>query len=250
MTEPIVRHYGPKAYSDHPPFRYPDYRSTVLRSPDLPMVRIVQTLSETTGPGAAFTDAATVTEADSDLTTNAGTGSPALGERIIVTGRVLDEHGRSQPNTLIELWQPNAAGRYAHWRETAFPAPLDPNFLGAGQCLTDESGVYRFTTVRPGAYPWPNHPNAWRPPHIHFSLMGPALGSRLVTQMYFPGDPLLDLDPIFNAVPEHARPRLIASYAHDVTVENWALGYRWDIVVRGPESTPLDAGTGEPSEGA
>ena len=237
MTAPLVTFYGPRAYADHPPFLYADYRSTVKRSPAKDMVRIVQTLSETTGPGMARAE---LSEDDADLTTNAGTGSPAIGERIIVTGRVLDEGGDPVPGALIEVWQPNASGRYAHWRETAFPAPLDPNFLGAGQTLTGEDGAYRFTTIKPGPYPWANHPNAWRPSHIHFSLLGTSWGSRLVTQMYFEGDPLLPLDPIFNAVPAHARDRLVASYDHDVTEENWAIGYRWDIVLLGPMATPLD----------
>jgi len=237
VTDPIVTHYGPKAYDDHPPFRYPDYKSTVKRSPEMKMVHIVQTLSETSGPGPAWAD---VSEEDADLTTNAGTGGEAIGERIIVTGRVLDENGEPLPGTLLEIWQANACGRYSHWRETAFPAPLDPNFLGVGQCITDEAGVYRFTTIKPGPYPWGNHPNAWRPAHIHFSLMGPAWGSRLVTQLYFQGDPLLPLDPIYNGVPAHSRERLIAAYDHDVTIENWALGWRWDIVLRGSAATPFE----------
>jgi protocatechuate 3,4-dioxygenase beta subunit len=177
MTEPVIRHYGPKAYSDHPPFSYPDYKSTVLRGPTQDLLTIVQTLSETTGPGPVWAD---VSDADADLTTNAGTGAPAIGERIIVTGRVLDETGQGVPGTLMEIWQPNACGRYVHWRETSFPAPLDPNFIGVGQCVTGDNGEYRFQTVKPGPYPWGNHPNAWRPAHIHFSLLGPSLGSRLV----------------------------------------------------------------------
>lgn len=235
---PEIDHYGPKAYDDHPPFRYPDYRSTVLRSPDQDMVQIVQTLSEVTGPGPVWSAMA---DEDADLTTNAGTGGEALGPRTIVTGRVFDEDGVGVPGTLIEVWQANASGRYAHWREVDFPAPMDPNFLGVGQCRTDQDGVYRFVTVRPGPYPWGNHPNAWRPAHIHFSLMGPSLGSRLVTQMYFSDDPLLDLDPIFQSVPAHARDRLLATYDHDVTMENWATGWRWDIVLRGAHVTPFDA---------
>ena len=240
MRDALVGHYGPKAYADHPPFCYPDYKSTVKRSPTRAMVEIVETLSERTGPGPVWADTAGVTEADADLTTNAGTGGTAIGERIIVTGRVLDDAGRPLPDTLIEIWQANASGRYVHWRETAFPAPLDPNFLGVGQCLTDADGVYRFTSVKPGPYPWGNHPNAWRPAHIHFSLMGPALGTRLVTQMYFQADPLIPLDPIFNAAPKHSSGRMIAAYDHDVSIENWALGYRWDIVLRGPEATPFE----------
>jgi len=239
MTDPIIRHYGPKAYADHPPFSYPDYRSTVKRAPDHDLLTIVQTLSETTGPGPVWTE---VSEEDADLTTNAGTGQPAIGERIIVTGHVLDEDGVGIPGVMLEIWQANACGRYVHWRETDFPAPLDPNFIGVGQCVTAESGEYRFTTVKPGAYPWGNHPNAWRPAHIHFSLLGPSLGSRLVTQMYFEHDPLFPFDPIFNSAPENTRPRMVARYDHDVTEENWALGWRWDIVLRGKAATPFEEG--------
>jgi protocatechuate 3,4-dioxygenase beta subunit len=238
MDETVLRHLAPLRADDHPPFRYPDYRSTVARSPEKDPVKIVQTLSETTGPGLVFSD---LSEEDADLTTNAGTGSPAIGERIIVTGRVTDEDGRAIPDTLVEVWQANASGRYVHWRETEFPAPLDPNFIGVGQCLTSEDGTYRFTTVKPGPYPWGNHPNAWRPAHIHFSLLGPSWGSRLVTQLYFEGDPLMSLDPIFNSVPEATRGRLIARYDHDVSIENWALGWRWDIVLRGHAATPFDS---------
>lgn len=237
MSDPVISHYGPKAYDDHPPFKYPDYKSTVLRSPTKDMVRIIETLSETTGPGPAWGD---ISEEDADLTTNSGTGEAGIGERIIVTGRVLDENGDPVPDTLLEIWQANACGRYSHWRETAFPAPLDPNFLGVGQTKTGDDGVYRFTTIKPGPYPWGNHPNAWRPAHIHFSLMGPSLGSRLVTQMYFEGDPLFPFDPIFNSAPAHSRGRMIAKYDHDVTIENWALGWTWDIVLRGKLATPFE----------
>lgn len=230
MSEPIVRQYGPRAYPDHPPFKYPDYKATVKRSPSHEPLKIVATLSESTGPGPVWSE---ISEEDADLTTNAGTGQAAIGERIIVTGRVQVENGAGVPGTVVELWQANAAGRYAHWRETAFPAPLDPNFIGTGQCRTDAQGGYRFVTIKPGAYPWANHPNAWRPAHIHVSILGPSLGSRLVTQMYFEGDPLLALDPIYNSAPAHSRERMIAHYDHGVTVENWALGYRFDIVLRG-----------------
>jgi protocatechuate 3,4-dioxygenase beta subunit len=157
-----------------------------------------------------------------------------------VTGKVLDEAGRPVPSALLELWQANASGRYAHPRETTFPAPLDPNFRGVGYCISDDAGVYRFLTIRPGAYPWGNHTNAWRPAHIHVSVLGPSLGTRLVTQLYFPGDPLLALDPIVRAVPEHTRSRLVARYDHEVTQPNWALGYTWDIVLRGPLATPYE----------
>jgi protocatechuate 3,4-dioxygenase beta subunit len=201
------------------------------------MISVVQSLSEVTGPGPVQGE---LTDEDADLTTNAGTGGEAIGSRIIVTGRVLDEEQRPLPGMTIEIWQANAGGRYVHWRETEFPAPLDPNFLGAGRCHSDEAGIYRFTTVRPGPYPWGNHPNAWRPAHIHLSLLGPSLGSRLVTQLYFPDDPLFDLDPIFGSVPDHSRHRLIATYDHEVTVERWALGYRFDIVLRGALATPFE----------
>lgn len=218
-----------------PPYYYEAYRSTVRRSPRKELIPIPHTLSEVTGPGPALS---AISSEDSDLTRNAGTGG-AMGERIIVTGRVLDEHGRPMPEMLVEIWQANAAGRYHH-RKDQHHAPLDPNFLGFGRCLTNKDGVYRFTTIKPGAYPWENHPNAWRPAHIHFSLLGPSWTSRLITQMYFPGDPLQELDPIFNSVPTAARPRLIARYAHDVTQPGWALGYQFDIVLRGPKATPFE----------
>lgn len=221
-----------------PPYLYEAYRSTIKRAPRLPLVDVPLTLSELTGPGPIVS---AVTPEDADLTTNAGTGGEAIGQRIIVTGRVLDEHGAPVPNTLVEVWQANASGRYVHRRDQ-WPGPLDPNFLGIGRCLTDETGVYRFLTIRPGAYPWKNHTNAWRPAHIHFSLFGPSLVSRLITQMYFPDDPLHALDPILSAVPTaEARRRLIASYAHSVTEPEWALGWRWDIVLRGENATPFEA---------
>jgi protocatechuate 3,4-dioxygenase, beta subunit len=219
-----------------PPYLYAAYRSARQRAPLQPLVDLPLTLSELTGPGPAV---AAVTPEDSDLTRNAGTGGEAIGQRIIVTGRVLDDSGRPLPNTLLEIWQANAAGRYLHKRDQ-WPGPLDPNFLGIGRCLSDADGVYRFLTVRPGAYPWLNHTNAWRPAHIHFSLFGPAIVSRLITQMYFPGDPLLDLDPILSSVPAAARPRLISVYDHEVTEQEWALGYRWDIVLRGADATPFE----------
>jgi protocatechuate 3,4-dioxygenase beta subunit len=194
------------------------------------------TLSELTGPGPAVS---AVTPEDADLTRNAGTGGEAIGQRIIVTGRVLAADGAPVPNTLVEVWQTNAAGRYRHKRDQ-WPGPLDPNFLGIGRCLTDGSGTYRFLTVRPGAYPWRNHPNAWRPAHIHFSLFGPSWASRLVTQMYFADDPLLPLDPIYNSVPtEAARRSLLAAYDHGMTQPEWALGWRWDIVLGGSGAAPV-----------
>ncbi len=219
-----------------PPYLYEAYRSTILRSPSRRLVDVPLTLSELTGPGPAV---AAVTAEDADLTRNAGTGGQAIGQRIIVTGRVLDDRGQPVPRALIEIWQANAAGRYVH-RNDQWPGPLDPNFLGIGRCLTDQQGVYRFLTIRPGAYPWKNHANAWRPSHIHFSLFGPSLAARLVTQMYFAGDPLHDLDPILSAVPAVARPRLIAAYDHGVTEPLWALGWRWNIVLHGADATPFE----------
>jgi protocatechuate 3,4-dioxygenase beta subunit len=225
-----------------PPYLYEAYRSTIKRAPSHALVDVPLTLSELTGPGPVIS---TVTPEDADLTRNAGTSGEAIGQRIIVTGRVLDQAGVPVPHTLIEIWQCNAAGRYIHRRDQ-WPGPLDPNFLGIGRCLTDTDGIYRFLTIRPGAYPWKNHPNAWRPAHIHFSLFGPAWQSRLVTQMYFPDDPLFFQDPIFAAIPdERARQRLIASYDHSVTAPEWALGWRWDIVLAGAAATPFEPARGE-----
>lgn len=223
-----------------PPYLYEAYQSTRRRAPGRPLLDVPLTLTELTGPGPAIS---AVTPEDADMTRNAGTGGEAIGQRIIVTGRVLDDRGHPIPRTLVELWQANAAGRYLHHVDQ-WPGPLDPNFLGMGRCLTDDEGVYRFQTIRPGAYPWRNHENAWRPAHIHFSLFGPGNVSRLVTQMYLPDDPLIPLDPVLRGVPEAARQRLIAAYAHDVTQAEWALGYRWDIVLRGVDATPFESPNG------
>lgn len=218
-----------------PPYLHPDYTSTRKRAPSQPLVAIPQTLSELTGP--AFGQAE-VRASDGDLTRQ-GAGEP-LGERIVVAGRVTDESGRPVPRTLIEIWQANAAGRYIHLRDQ-HPAPLDANFFGAGRVVTDEEGRYRFTSVKPGAYPWRNHPNAWRPAHIHLSLFGPTFLTRLVTQMYFPGDPLFAFDPIFNSIPdERARQRLVSRFDLATTEPEWALGYVFDIVLRGREATPFE----------
>lgn len=228
--------YRPRDWSQHPPYLSPDYKSTVLRSPRKALIPMPGTLSELTGPvfGHESLDAL-----DSDLTRNGRVNGEPLGERIIVTGRVLDEDGRPVPDTLLEVWQANAAGRYVHkWDQHG--APLDPNFFGAGRCATDGDGRYRFISIRPGAYPWRNHHNAWRPAHIHVSLFGPSFVTRLVTQMYFPGDPLLPLDPIFNGVPEGARERLVSRFSIDVTEPEWALGYEFDIVLRGRLETPME----------
>ena len=175
------------------------------------------------------------------MTRNAGGEGEAIGERMVVTGRLLDRNGEPVPRALIEIWQANSTGRYVH-KSDQHDAPLDPNFLGLGRCLTDDDGAYRFLTIRPGAYPWGNHENAWRPAHIHFSVLGPSFMNRLVTQMYFPGDPLHELDPILNSIPsQEARSLLVARYAHDVTEPAWALGYRFDIALGGPQATPFEA---------
>lgn len=223
----------------HPPRDFPEYRSTALRHPRQPLVLIPQTLSEITGPVYGHSS---VTDADRDLT-HRGRGEP-LGERIIVEGRVIDEDGRPVRDSLVELWQANAAGRYSH-RVDQHDAPLDPNFTGAGRAITDADGRYRFLTIKPGAYPWLNHTNAWRPAHIHFSLWGPSFLTRLVTQMYFPGDPLLALDPIYNSVPDpRGRERLISRFDLSLTQPEYALGYRFDIVLRGRTATPMESRRG------
>jgi protocatechuate 3,4-dioxygenase beta subunit len=217
-----------------PPLLSPDYVATRTRAPKRPLVPLPHTLSEVTGPVYGHE---AVGELDHDLTRQ-HEGEP-IGERIILHGRVIDGDGRPVRNTLIEIWQANAAGRYRHLVDQ-HPAPLDPNFGGAGRCLTDDEGRYRFITIKPGAYPWRNHPNAWRAAHIHVSLFGPAFATRLVTQMYFPGDPLFFQDPIFLSVRgERDRDKMISSFDLSETVEEWALAYRFDIVLRGRESTPM-----------
>jgi protocatechuate 3,4-dioxygenase beta subunit len=232
----VTATYRPRDWSSQPPLVFPAYKSTVRRGPTRPLVPIEPSLSELTGPVYGH-DA--VGELDHDLTRNAAKNGAPLGERIVVTGRVLDEDGRAVAGTLIEIWQANAAGRYIHEADQ-HDAPLDPNFLGAGRCVTDAEGRYRFYSIKPGAYPWQNHPNAWRPNHIHFSLFGPSFATRLVTQMYFPGDPLLDLDPIYQGAPEDARARMIARFSIDVTEPEFALGYVFDIVLRGRNATPME----------
>jgi protocatechuate 3,4-dioxygenase, beta subunit len=227
---------NPRDWQSHPPYLFADYRSTALRAPAKPLVPLPASLSELTGPVYGHES---VGELDADLTRNGAKNGEPLGERIIVEGRVLDEAGRPVRNTLVEVWQANAAGRYIHIVDD-HDAPIDPNFFGGGRCVTDDQGRYRFMTIKPGAYPWGNHANAWRPNHIHFSLFGSCLASRLVTQMYFPGDPLLALDPIFLGTPEVARDRLIADFSIDSTQPGYALGYVFDIVLRGPNETPME----------
>jgi protocatechuate 3,4-dioxygenase beta subunit len=218
----------------NPPYLYPPYKSTPLRAPSRPLV------VPEYGPDAIELSSPVFGHAefgllDNDLTKQHA-GEP-LGERIVVSGRVLDSDGRPVPGTLVEVWQTNAAGRYIHLRDQ-HPAPLDPNFTGAGRCLTDSDGRYEFITIKPGAYPWRNHHNAWRPAHIHFSVFGRAFTQRLVTQMYFPGDPLFAHDPIFQSIPDvKARERLVSRFDMDTTVPEWALSYQWDIVLG---ATPME----------
>ncbi|RAI56205.1 protocatechuate 3,4-dioxygenase subunit beta [Roseicella frigidaeris] len=234
MSDPVP--FRPFQAGTQPPLDHAAYGSTRLRHPTRPLRRLPQTVSETTGP--AFTPALFPEIADM---TRQGQAAP-LGERIIVAGRVTDEDGRPVPNTMIEVWQANAAGRYAHPRDT-HDAPADPNFPGEGRIFTDAEGHYRFVSIKPGAYPWRNHHNAWRPVHIHFSLFGSGFAQRLITQMYFPGDPLLALDPIYHAVPDAAaRERLVSRFDLDITEPEWALGYRFDIVLRGRGATPFEDG--------
>jgi protocatechuate 3,4-dioxygenase, beta subunit len=221
-----------------PPLLYPPYQSTVKRAPGKPLIRLPQNFRDLAAPVYGYLP---IGDTDNDLTRQ-HPGEP-LGERIVVAGRVLDEDGRAVPNTLVEIWQCNAAGRYLHASDD-HPAPLDPNFSGAGRVMTDEQGSYRFVTIKPGAYPWRNHHNAWRPAHIHFSLFGGSLASRLVTQMYFPNDPLCARDPMYQSIPdERARLRLVSAFDLALTEPDWALGYRFDIVLRGRDSTPFEGRT-------
>lgn len=217
-----------------PEYLYPPYKSTVKRAPTQPLVVMPQTLSEVTGPVFGQDEVGAL---DHDLTRQHD-GSP-LGERIIVSGRVLDDNGRPVPHALVEVWQSNSAGRYRHAVDN-HDAPLDPNFTGCGRALTDREGRYRFVTIKPGAYPWRNHENAWRPAHIHFSIFGVGIAQRLVTQMYFPGDPLFLLDAIALSVPEWARERIICRFDPETTEAYWALSYLFDFVLRGRNATPME----------
>ncbi len=218
-----------------PEYLYLPYASTVKRAPGKPLILLPQTLSEITGPVFGQD---VVRAGDNDLTHQHG-GDP-LGERIVVSGRVLDENGRPVANSLVEIWQANAAGRYPHKNDN-HDAPLDPNFSGGGRTLTDDQGRYRFLTIKPGSYPWRNHYNAWRPAHIHFSLFGRAFATRLITQMYFPGDPLLEFDPMYTSIPDDkGRKRLISALDWELTTPEYALGYRFDIVLRGRNATPME----------
>ena len=232
MSDPIPFH--PLIPGTQPPLDVPGYVGTRKRHPTHAPHPLPHTITETTGP--VFSER--LFPALADMTK--GANGPALGERIIVAGRITDEDGRPVPHTMVEIWQANTTGRYDHDADQ-HDAPLDPNFHGAGRVFTDGNGNYRVLTIRPGAYPWPNHRNAWRPNHIHFSFFGPAFATRLVTQMYFPGDPLLAFDPIFNGVPDKdARNRLIAGFDMDLTEADFALGYRFDVVLRGRSATPME----------
>jgi protocatechuate 3,4-dioxygenase, beta subunit len=236
VYDPVVE--TPLAYrrepeGTHPAMDHEPYKSTALRHPRQPLVYLPHTLTEVTGP--AMGERRPLTPADADLTVQHA--EAPIGERIIVFGHVYDTEGKPLRHTLVEVWQANAAGRYRH-RWDRWPAPLDPNFSGAGRCLTDDEGRYRFTTIKPGPYPWGNHYNAWRPAHIHFSLTGRAFAQRLVTQMYFPGDPFLEYDPIFNAARDPAgRAAMLATFSIHDTRPDWAQAYRWDIYLRGPAAT-------------
>ncbi|WP_435354797.1 protocatechuate 3,4-dioxygenase subunit beta [Emticicia sp. SJ17W-69] len=215
--------------SNQPPHLYAPYKSTIFRSPTKPLIIVAENLKDLRLP--AYGESA-IGKFDNDLTKNARVNGEPIGERIKVFGKVMDENERPLPHVLVEIWQANSAGRYIHKAEI-HDAPLDPNFLGAGRMLTDSAGNYSFYTIKPGAYPWGNHHNAWRPNHIHFSVIGHQFEHRLVTQMYFPGDPLFEFDPIFNSVPKHAQHLMIAKFSMDYTDPEFALAYEFNIVLNG-----------------
>jgi protocatechuate 3,4-dioxygenase beta subunit len=235
MADPAP--YFPEDVANQPPRLFPDFRASVTRMPGHAAIHIPQTLTEITGPSGADVWERLMGGSVSDLTRQHD--SAPMGERIIMHGCVLDENDRPVPHTVVELIQANACGRYAHTYDT-YDAPLDPNFTGVGRAITDEGGRYRFITVKPAPYPWANGANTWRPSHIHFSLLGPAFATRLITQMYFPGDPLFPRDAIANSVPEHARHRIVCRFDPERTVPYWALAYRFDFVLRGRNATPME----------
>lgn len=231
------KYLNPRDRTWHPPALAPEYKTSISRAPQNPLAKLEYTQSELSGPTFGHNE---VTPADSDLIHNYAIDGDPIGQRIIVHGRVMDENARPVPNTLVELWQANASGRYRHVND-GYLAPLDKNFGGCGRCLTQEDGAFAFHTVKPGAYPWPNGPNSWRPAHIHFSVFGPAFAQRLITQMYFEGDPLIAHCPIVNAIPDPAaRARLIAPLDLAATVPFDSIAYRFDIVLRGWNSTAFE----------
>ncbi len=228
-----------RAWSQMPSQAFKDYRSTQKRAPTQAPVKLDGGWDRSISLSPVWPKTG---EHDANLTANGRINGDPIGERIIVEGRILDDKGRPVPNALIEIWQANAAGRYVH-REEIHPAPIDPNFLGAGRCISDADGYYRFITIKPGSYPWGNHRNAWRPAHIHFSIFGAGLAQRLVTQMYFPGDPTLPYDPIFNSTTDAAiRNRMVSRFSMEDTVPQWAHCYKFDIVVAGAYATPFEEG--------
>ncbi len=234
ISKEMAKIHADASGTAQPRLDFPPYRSSLLRYPAKALHYADPEECELLGPVFGHSD---LDPLEADLTLHDG-GQP-LGERITVQGQVLDGDGRPVRGQLVEIWQANAAGRYVHKRDQ-HPAPLDPHFTGVGRCLTDDQGCYRFTTIRPGPYPWRNHLNAWRPAHIHFSLFGTQFTQRLITQMYFPGDPLFAFDPIYQSVTDgNARARLVAAYDHDLSVHEWSMGYRWDIVLTGSHPTPL-----------
>lgn len=234
---PNVGSLFPRDHAWHPPAYAPDYKTSVLRSPRRPLVAFPSTLSEMTGP--VFGEDA-IGSLDNDLILNFAGECEPIGPRILVHGQVRDETGRAVPDTLIEIWQANAGGRYRHVND-GYRAAIDPNFGGCGRTLTDAEGLYSFRTIMPGPYPWPNNVNDWRPAHIHFSIFGSAFGQRLITQMYFEGDPHIPLCPIVNSIPDlQAVQRLIAPLDMNATLPMDARAYRFDIVLRGQRSTPFE----------
>lgn len=234
MSDNLGKRHNADTTGEWAPLHFPQYRTTILRNPNNKLIMMPERLGELTGPVFGERDLGGV---DNNLTkVNDG---EAVGQRILVHGQVLGFNKRPVPNTLVEIWQANAAGRYRH-KNDSWPAPLDPYFNGVGRVLTDNNGYYSFLTVLPGAYPWGNHHNAWRPAHIHFSLFGRQFTERLVTQMYFPGDPMFFQDPIFNAVPESTRDRMISTFDYDATEPNHHMAYKFDIVLRGDDSTPFE----------
>ena len=235
MANPVP--YAREDRTAQPPHSFADFKASAVRAPTHPLIRVPHTLTETTGPSGEGVWQTLMGPAVADLTRQ-HSGEP-LGERIIVSGCVLDENDRPVPNTMIEILQANAAGRYVHQYDQ-HDAPLDPNFTGAGRVITDAEGKYRFISIKPAPYPWYNHRNSWRPAHIHFSLVGAAFANRLITQMYFPGDPLVPLDAIANAVPAAARERLVAQFDIPTAEPFWALAYRFDFVLRGRNATPME----------